>query len=187
MPVFFAIQRRLAVFVLSVLVAALAGAQPLDNPLQPGSVVLMRHALAPGVGDPAAFTLHDCKTQRNLNAQGRTQAMRIGEFFRQQRVPVDAVWSSQWCRTRDTADLAFPGMRVDQVAFNSFFGEPDSAPDQTRAARALLDAWQGKGLLVVVTHQVNITAITGVVPASGEAVVLRREAGLWTVVGRVSP
>jgi phosphohistidine phosphatase SixA len=113
--------------------------------------------------------------------------VRIGEFFRQQGVPVDAVWSSQWCRTRETADLAFPGGRVDKAAFNSFFGEPDSAPAQTREARALLDAWQGKGLLVVVTHQVNITAITGVVPASGEAVVLRREAGQWKAVERVSP
>jgi phosphohistidine phosphatase SixA len=187
MPISTSIQRRLAVFVLFASAAALAGAQPSHKNLQPGSVVLIRHALAPGVGDPAAFVLNDCKTQRNLNDEGRAQAVRIGEFFRQQRVLVDAVWSSQWCRTRETADLAFPGVRVDKAAFNSFFGEPDSAPAQTREARALLDAWQGKGLLVVVTHQVNITAITGVVPASGEAVVLRREAGQWKAVERVSP
>ena len=187
MHMFFAIQRLLAVFVLLASAAALAGAQPFGNQLQPGSVVLIRHAQAPGVGDPAAFALNDCQTQRNLNDEGRAQAARIGEFFRQQRVPVDAVWSSQWCRTRETADVAFPGLRVDKAAFNSFFGEPDSAPDQTRAARALLNAWQGTGLLVVVTHQVNITAITGVVPASGEAVVLKREAGQWKVFARVSP
>lgn len=187
MPMFFAIQRRLAVFVLFASAAALTGAQSSDNRLQLGSVVLIRHAMAPGVGDPTAFALNDCKTQRNLNDEGRAQAERIGEFFRQQRVPVEAVWSSQWCRTRETADLAFPGLRVDKAAFNSFFGEPDSAPDQTRAAMALLNTWQGTGLLVVVTHQVNITAITGVVPASGEAVVLKREAAQWKVVGRVSP
>jgi phosphohistidine phosphatase SixA len=184
---FFAPTRRHTVFVLLAWAATLAGAQPSASQLQPGSVVLIRHALAPGVGDPAAFALNDCKTQRNLSDEGRTQAVRIGEFFRQQRVPVEVVWSSQWCRTRETADLAFPGLRVDKVAFNSFFGEPDNAPAQTREAKALLDAWQGSGLLVVVTHQVNITAITGVVPGSGEAVVLRREAGQWKVVARVSP
>jgi phosphohistidine phosphatase SixA len=178
---------RLAVVVAFTWAAALVGAQPLESPLQPGSVVLIRHALAPGVGDPAALVLNDCKTQRNLSDEGRTQAVRVGEYFRQQFVPVQAVWSSQWCRTRETADLAFPGMRVDQPAFNSFFGEPDNAPDQTRAARALLDAWQGKGLLVVVTHQVNITALTGVVPASGEAVVLHRRQGAWAVSHRWVP
>ncbi|MBX9818532.1 MAG: histidine phosphatase family protein [Burkholderiaceae bacterium] len=187
MSMYLAMSRSLAVFVLVASATALAGAQTTDHTLQAGSVVLIRHALAPGVGDPAAFALNDCKTQRNLNDEGRAQAKRIGEFFRQQRVPVEAVWSSQWCRTRETADLAFPGLRVDKAAFNSFFGEPDSAPDQTRAAMALLNAWQGTGLLVVVTHQVNITAITGVVPASGEAVVLRREAGQWKAVARVSP
>ena len=155
--------------------------------LMPGSVVLMRHALAPGVGDPEHVDLSDCQTQRNLSEEGRTQAIRIGQFFRQQTVPVTAVWSSQWCRTRDTADLAFPTLRVDQPAFNSFFGEPDAAPAQTSEARALLKAWRGDGLLVVVTHQVNITALTGVVPASGEAVVLRRQTGKWVTAGRISP
>jgi hypothetical protein len=76
---------------------------------------------------------------------------------------------------------------LDQAAFNSFFGEPDAAPAQTQAAWALLNAWAGKGLLVVVTHQVNITAITGVVPASGEAVVLGRRNGVWAVTGRLTP
>ncbi|CAM8670603.1 SixA Phosphohistidine phosphatase SixA [Comamonadaceae bacterium] len=158
-----------------------------DAVLRPGSVVLIRHALAPGVGDPERFALNDCSTQRNLSEEGRAQAVRIGQFFRQRLVPVDAVWSSQWCRTRDTADLAFPGKRVDKPAFNSFFGEPDAAPAQTRAAQELLNAWTGNGLLVVVTHQVNITAISGVVPASGEAVVLGRRNGVWIVTGRLMP
>jgi len=80
--------------------------------------VLWRHALAPGVGDPERFDLNDCRTQRNLSEEGRAQAQRIGAFFRRQSVPVNGVWSSQWCRTRETADLAFPGKRVDQAAFN---------------------------------------------------------------------
>lgn len=179
--------RRAAVWTLWGAVLGLAHAQATENPLQAGRVVVVRHALAPGVGDPERFSLNDCTTQRNLSAEGQAQAVRIGAFIRQQGVPVDAVWSSQWCRTRDTADLAFPGRRVDQPAFNSFFGEPDAAPAQTQEARALLNRWTGQGLLVVITHQVNITALTGVVPASGEAVVLSRQAGAWRVAGRFTP
>lgn len=156
-------------------------------PLSAGNVILFRHALAPGTGDPEHAELNDCSTQRNLSEEGRAQARRIGDFFQKQALPVETVWSSQWCRTRETADIAFPGKRRDQTAFNSFFGEPNAAPAQTNEARALLDAWRGNGLLVVVTHQVNITALTGVVPASGEAVVLRRQAGKWVNVGRISP
>jgi phosphohistidine phosphatase SixA len=155
--------------------------------VQPGTIVLFRHALAPGTGDPPGFRLDDCSTQRNLNDEGRAQARRIGEAFRQRRIEVGAVWSSQWCRTRDTADLAFPGRRVDQPAFNSFFGKPDTAPDQTRRARQLLTAWRGPGVLVVSTHQVNITGITGVVPASGEGIVLRSTHSGLEVIGRLSP
>lgn len=183
--------KNLIFYVVS-LVTLWAGVQPVSAQtksatLMPGRVVLMRHALAPGGGDPAHFDLSDCRTQRNLSEEGRVQAKRIGEFFRQHTVPVTAVWSSQWCRTRETADLAFPTQRVDQPAFNSFFGEPDAAPAQTNDAKALLDGWRGAGLLVVVTHQVNITALTGVVPASGEAVVLRRQKDKWVTVGRISP
>jgi hypothetical protein len=97
------------------------------------------------------------------------------------------VWSSQWCRTRETADLAFPGKRVDQPAFNSFFGTPGAAPEQTQAARRLLAAWRGEGVLVVVTHQVNITALTGVVPSSGEGVVVKRTAQGLEMDGRILP
>jgi phosphohistidine phosphatase SixA len=160
-----------------------------------GSVVLMRHALAPGVGDPPGFALGNCSTQRNLSDEGRAQARRIGQAFKARGVAVAAVWSSQWCRTRETAELAFGQPlfaslpRVDQPAFNSFFGEPSAAPEQTRAATALLKAWRGPGVLVVVTHQVNITALTGVVPASGEAVVVvsdPKTAGL-RLVGQFTP
>ncbi|MEO7855196.1 MAG: histidine phosphatase family protein, partial [Rubrivivax sp.] len=77
--------------------------------VQPGTVVVFRHANAPGIGDPAAFKLGDCSTQRNLDDDGRAQAVRIGEQFRQRDIAVGAVFSSQWCRTRETAALAFPG------------------------------------------------------------------------------
>jgi phosphohistidine phosphatase SixA len=155
--------------------------------VKPGQVVLFRHALAPGGGDPPGFVLNDCSTQRNLSDEGRAQAQRIGQAFQQRRIQVGTVWSSQWCRTRETVDLAFPGKRVDQPAFNSFFGTPDAAPEQTRAARQLLAGWRGEGVLVVVTHQVNITALTGIVPSSGEGVVVQRTAQGLEVVGRLMP
>lgn len=150
-------------------------------------IVLFRHALAPGTGDPAGFRLGDCATQRNLSAEGRAQARRLGERFRARGVAVGAVRTSQWCRARETAELAFPGQVAEAPAFNSFFGDASSAPRQTAAARAELAAWRGPGVLVVFTHQVNITALTDVYPASGEGVVLRSRADGVEVVGRLAP
>jgi phosphohistidine phosphatase SixA len=154
---------------------------------QPNAIVLFRHAYAPGGGDPAGFRINDCSTQRNLNAQGRDQAKRIGQRFHEKGVQVNAVLSSQWCRTRETAQLAFPGLPKDALAFNSFFGTPELEAQQTAAARQLLLDWQGKGALVVVTHQVNITALTGIFPDSGEGIVLKKQADKLMVVGRIIP
>lgn len=108
--------------------AAQVGAQDGWSSLTPGTVVLFRHALAPGGGDPAGFKLNDCASQRNLSADGRAQAMRMGDAFQRRGVEVSAVWSSQWCRTRDTADLAFPARRIDQPLFNSFFEAAEQGP-----------------------------------------------------------
>jgi phosphohistidine phosphatase SixA len=155
--------------------------------LQPGRIVLFRHALAPGGGDPPGFQLNDCTTQRNLSEEGRAQAWRIGQAFATRRVAVGAVWSSQWCRTRETADIAFPKLLQDQPAFNSFFSEREASAAQTAAARRLFAGWSGPGVLVVVTHQVNITALTGVVPASGEGVVVRLAGNTLEVMGRITP
>lgn len=152
-----------------------------------GTVVLFRHALAPGGGDPPGHRLDDCSTQRNLSNEGKAQAQRIGAEFRHRRIEVGQVWSSQWCRTRETADLAFPGKRSDQPAFNSFFNQSDLSADKTRAAQRLLSTWRGPGVLVVVTHQVNITALTDVVPSSGEGVVVKPTASGVQVVGRIAP
>jgi phosphohistidine phosphatase SixA len=152
-----------------------------------GGIVLFRHAEAPGTGDPAGFRLGDCATQRNLDARGREQARRIGAVFRDRAIRVGRVLTSQWCRTRDTAELAFPGQMIEAPAFNSFFGDRSTEPAQTAAARAQLLDWAGPGALVVSTHQVNITALTGIVPASGEGIVLRRDGDRLVTVGRIKP
>ena len=164
-----------------------AGAEAAWTVLSQGGVVLFRHANAPGGGDPEGMRLGDCSTQRNLDAEGRAQAARIGEAFRARAIAVGAVLVSQWCRTTETADIAFPGRVKAEPAFNSFFGRPADGPAQTRAALAVLDAWRGPGALVVTTHQVNITALTGIFPASGEGIVLDRRNGAWTVIGRIRP
>jgi phosphohistidine phosphatase SixA len=155
--------------------------------LRQGAIVLFRHANAPGVGDPAGFRLNDCTRQRNLDEAGRRQATRIGEAFRAQAVTVGRVLTSQWCRARETAELAFPAQKQDQPVFNSFFDDRSTGPAQTAAARPILINWRGPGALVVSTHQVNITALTGIVPASGEGVVLKVDGSALTVVGRIKP
>jgi hypothetical protein len=155
--------------------------------LRQGGIVLFRHANAPGGGDPRGFRLNECATQRNLDEAGRRQARRIGEAFRSRGVAVGRVLTSQWCRTRETAEFAFPGRKQDEPAFNSFFDDRSLGPAQTAAARPILLNWRGPGALVVSTHQVNITALTGIVPASGEGVVLRTDGGALAVVGRIRP
>ncbi len=169
--------------------AAQAQAQDPDgwSALTDGAVVLFRHAIAPGGGDPPGLVLGDCATQRNLSAEGRAQARQIGAAFRARGIAVGRVLTSQWCRARDTADLAFPGQAVEEPAFNSFFDDRSKGPSQTAAARWVLDAWQGPGVLVVTTHQVNIAGLTGISPSSGEGIVLNRDGAGWRVAGRITP
>ena len=156
---------------------------------KPGAIVLFRHATAPGVGDPPGFKLDDCATQRNLNEQGRAESRRLGEQFRSHKIQVGAVLSSQWCRTRETARLGFGDRARDEPAFNSsFLQSSDISGTQTGQARALLTAWRGPGALVVVTHQVNIQALTGAAAASAEGQVVRLEPdGNLKVVATIAP
>jgi phosphohistidine phosphatase SixA len=155
--------------------------------LEQGAIVLFRHAIAPGGGDPPGLRIGECATQRNLDDSGRAQAMRIGAAFRSRALPVGLVLASQWCRTMETARLAFGDIAREEPIFNSFFGDRGKEPAQTRAALALVSRWAGPGTLAVVTHQVNITALTGIFPASGEGIVVRVIDGRLTVMGRIRP
>ncbi len=149
--------------------------------------MLFRHANAPGGGDPPGMRLGDCASQRNLDGAGREQARRIGLAFMTRGIAVASVLTSQWCRTRETAALAFPGRATDAPDFNSFFSDRGRGDAQTAAARVVLARWRGPGALVVVTHQVNITALTGIFPASGEGIVLERRGEGFGVAGRIRP
>ncbi|MBP0614806.1 histidine phosphatase family protein [Jiella sp. KSK16Y-1] len=152
-----------------------------------GTHILMRHAIAPGTGDPSNFTLGDCKTQRNLSAGGRAQAARIGEELKDNAVPIDVVLTSQWCRARDTADQLRYRPVEDEPALNSFFAGRGDRKAQTAALKQRITALDMAGQkAVLVSHQVNITALTGVYPSSGEIVVIRLgDDGKVSVEGRI--
>lgn len=155
-----------------------------------GHVAIMRHATAPGTGDPQNFKLDDCATQRNLSEAGRAEARAIGDRFRAEGVKVGKVVTSQWCRARDTATLLGLGPVTEDARINSFFDSPDRASGLSAAAAstaALAETPRSGPVTVFVTHQVNVTAATGVYPASGEIVVAKpTDAGL-EVLGSIKP
>jgi phosphohistidine phosphatase SixA len=138
---------------------------------QPGAIAIMRHALAPGTSDPAGFDLKDCATQRNLDARGEAQARAIGASLAAAGIRFEQVLTSQWCRCRDTARLLGQGTPVEAPALNSFFDDRSTRDAQTRDTLALIRA--ATGPVMMVTHQVNITALTGTSVASGEVFVIR--------------
>ncbi|MDQ2088425.1 histidine phosphatase family protein [Marimonas arenosa] len=175
--------RLLGVLIL-LLQPILASAEDLKALESPTAIVLMRHALAPGTGDPSGFRMDDCTTQRNLDDRGRDQARRIGERLRTQGIGFDAIWSSQWCRCRDTAALLGLGQVAEVPALNSFFADRRQRDPQTKAALDKIAAVSGRRLLLV-THQVNITALTGIYPQSGEIVVTEWRDGALEVTGRI--
>ncbi|VWX62737.1 Histidine phosphatase family protein [Burkholderiales bacterium 8X] len=156
-----------------------ATAQEGANPLQArigagGCVVLWRHAQTdPGVGDPPDFKLAQCSTQRNLSASGRAQARVAGEWFKARGLAPTAVLSSAWCRCKDTADLAF-GRHEVWSPLNSTFGPADRANEAQgiKAMRQRLAGIQAGRFEVWVTHQVNITGLTGEVPSMGEGLIV---------------
>lgn len=150
------------------------------------AVALIRHALAPGTGDPAGFKLDDCATQRNLSEEGRRQARQIGNAFRENGITSAQVWSSRWCRCLETARLLELGSVESLPFLDSFFSQPGRGPAQTARLREFLSQPFEGPPRVLVTHQVNITGLTGVVPRSGEMVVVQPTSdGTIRVIGRL--
>ena len=154
-----------------------ASASELADKLRGGDyVLLMRHAEAPGVGDPPNLRLGDCSTQRNLDASGRQQARALGNWLKQQGVTEATMFTSPWCRCQDTAGLLDLGQATIEPALASFFNDPQLAAATTLAWREVvartLDGQKGKPV-VMVTHHVNILDIVGENVASGEMVLAR--------------
>ncbi|HET7729493.1 MAG TPA: histidine phosphatase family protein [Usitatibacter sp.] len=156
--------------------AARADDAPWERLRRGGLVILMRHAsTGPGLGDPPGYRLDDCGTQRNLSEQGRAEARRVGERFRERRIPVALVLTSPWCRCRETARLAF-GAAEDWEPLSSFFDRPDREADYSRRVKQRIArhaARKPAGNVVMVTHNVNIAALTGHSVGTAEMVLVR--------------
>ncbi|EHK57188.1 phosphohistidine phosphatase SixA [Mesorhizobium alhagi CCNWXJ12-2] len=162
-------------------------AEPFWAEVQSGkAIILLRHAEAPGSGDPPDFKLGDCSTQRNLSEEGRAQSRAIGDLFRANGIPSAAVYSSQWCRCLDTARLLGLGEVEPLDLLNSFFGDSSAEPARSAALLDWLREQRFDGPAVFVTHQVNITGLTGEVPDQGELIVVRIHTGRPVeLIGRV--
>ena len=153
---------------------------------QPGTVAIMRHAFAPGSGDPEDFTLGDCATQRNLDARGQAQARAIGEAFREQGVAVGRVLTSQWCRCEETALLLGLAPVENFPPLNSLFSEFGQWREQTEETRALLAGLPADERVVLVTHLLNVVALIGRIPSPGEVFVVDvSDRGSLEVLGKI--
>lgn len=151
-----------------------------------GYVLLLRHSLAPGVGDPENFKLGDCSTQRNLSQEGRDDSSEIGAWIKRQKVKIYRVESSRWCRARQTAELLDIGKVKLNKNLDSLFRESDleSHPKTLKTKQQILGHRNKSGLLVLVGHYVNIAALVGVGVDSGEGVIVKaNKNGVIKVLG----
>ena len=151
-----------------------------------GYVLLLRHTIAPGVGDPENFKLNDCSTQRNLSQVGRDDAKAVGDWLKRRDIKISRVESSRWCRAKQTAQLLGIGRVRLNSNLDSLFesADPAKAIQTVRVKKQIID-WRNKsGLLVLVGHFVNIGAVAGVGVGSGEGVLVKADSkGKITVVG----
>jgi phosphohistidine phosphatase SixA len=172
--------KKITLGFLWLLAFTLVHASDLSKKLQSSDhVLLMRHTLAPGVGDPANYTLADCITQRNLSTEGRQQAVVVGDWLRHQGVKNADVYSSVWCRCKDTAQLlGFKGWQIEPT-LASFFDEMHKAPAQNKELQNFIAAklkTKGKQPLILVTHHVNIFEFMGENVSSGDLVLAKVDA-----------
>jgi broad specificity phosphatase PhoE len=153
-----------------------------------GAVLMIRHALAPGTGDPDHFQLNDCTTQRNLNDTGRQQARAIGDWLRARGITSVNVYSSQWCRCLETAKLLDLGAVTELPALNSFFERPqDREPNLTALRTFIREQANQQQLTILVTHQVTISGITNQWTDSGHAKLIRQgDDGQIVLLGQLS-
>jgi len=165
------------IFLLSSLLITQQAIASLANDLQDGQhVLLMRHADAPGFGDPAGYVIGQCSTQRNLGDYGKRQAKAIGAWLMNQGIQKSEVFSSPWCRCLDTANLLNKGSVKTEASLGSFFDNMNLEKRQTKALEMFIKnelAKQSKVPLILVTHHVNIQAFTGKVVGVGDMVLVK--------------
>ena len=137
-----------------------------------GKLIFIRHAYAPGSGDPSNFNLNDCSTQRNLSEEGRKQAEYIGNFFRDKKIKIDKVLTSEWCRCKETAKIAFKNFSTNSF-LNSFYSSKfaKNKDKQIDALNDYIAKFKSDKNLILITHYVLISEILNYGPSSGEIVV----------------
>ena len=144
----------------------------LDSLNEGKKIIFIRHALAPGNGDPDNFNINDCTTQRNLNKNGIIQSKKIGLFFEKNKIKIDKVLSSEWCRCKDTAKIAFKNFETFN-ALNSFYDEKFASNEdiQIKNLKKYIKSWESDKNLILVTHFVVISSILNIGTSSGEMII----------------
>ena len=152
--------------------SALSNEKIINSLKEGGKLIFIRHAHAPGNGDPENFNLKDCSSQRNLNLEGINQSKKIGLFFTQNKIQIDKVLSSEWCRCKDTAGYAFISYETFD-ALNSFYDTrfAKNKSKQIKNLKKYISNWNSKKNLVLITHFVVISEILGAASTSGEIIV----------------
>ena len=147
-------------------------------------IVFIRHALAPGTGDPKNFNIKNCSSQRNLNNKGINQSKKIGFFFFKNKIPIDKVLSSEWCRCKDTAKFAFQKYET-YSALNSFYDTKfrKNKKKQINDLKDYIDKWNGKKNLILVTHFVIISELLDVTSSSGEIIIVDKK---FNIIGNLT-
>ncbi len=154
-----------------------------DQLKQGGKIVMIRHAYAPGSGDPHNFSIKDCSTQRNLSKEGIKQSKAIGSFFLKNQIPIDIILSSEWCRCKDTAYYAFKNFKTNSF-LNSFYDPKfrNNKEKQVIELKKYIKKWNGNKNLVLITHYVVINEILNVSTNSGEVIIFDKE---FNVLGKL--
>ena len=148
-----------------------------------GNLIFIRHAYAPGNGDPDNFDIKDCSTQRNLSDSGRKQSEKIGSFFNKNKIPIDLVISSEWCRCKETASIAFDKFKTKDF-LNSFYSLKfaKNKKFQMLNLKKYIDNWNEDKNLVLITHYVVISEVLNYAPSSGEIVVSNKN---FEIIGNI--
>ncbi len=144
----------------------------IDELQKGGKLIFIRHAYAPGGGDPDNFDINDCTTQRNLSDSGRVQSQKIGNFFKENKISIGKVYSSEWCRCKETASIAFKKYETKKF-LNSFFSAKfsENRKKQIIDFNKFINIWDEDQNLIFVTHYVVISEILNYAPSSGEIVI----------------
>ena len=135
-------------------------------------LIFIRHAIAPGGGDPVDFDILRCETQRNLSKEGIVQSKNMGKFFSENNIKIDKVLSSEWCRCKQTAQYAFNKYETKSF-LNSFFSEKFASNKNKKIndLKKYINEWSSNNNLVLVTHYVVIQEVLNITPSSGEIIV----------------